>query len=198
MRHDIRLDGYAFALRPIERSDAALIVGLRSDPVRARYLHQIDLSIAAQEAYLDRYYGRPGDYYFVVENRATHTPEGLIGVYDIVPGPPSTAEWGRWIIQPGSLAGVESALLIYRVAFGLLGLDEVYARTIVENTAVVSFHDSSGLERRGVLKGHVRIGDQQFDCVEHVLTRSRWPEVEANLARRSELIGRRLGRGAIR
>jgi RimJ/RimL family protein N-acetyltransferase len=165
---------------------------LRGDLARARYLHQVDLSVPAQEAYLDRYFDRPGDYYFVVENRATLGGEGLIGVYDISSGPPSTAEWGRWIIRPGSLAAVESALLILRVAFDVFGLDEVYSRTILENTGVVSFHDSCNLPRRRIIPGHVRIGDITYNCVEHVASRATWPTLSERLTTRARQIGRRL------
>ena len=46
MRHDINITGYAFKLRPIELSDAQLIVDLRtSQPERSRFLHPISSDV---------------------------------------------------------------------------------------------------------------------------------------------------------
>jgi RimJ/RimL family protein N-acetyltransferase len=194
LRHEIYLRGPSFSLRPVRRSDAALIVRLRRDPDRARYLHPIEASIPAQEAYVAENLLREGDYYFVIERAATSEAEGLIAIYDVDPVA-RTAEWGRWILQPGSLAAVESALLIYRVAFDVLGLEEVVCRTFADNRPVVSFHDSCGLQKRAVLPSYFRLTEREADAVEHVLTRPLWPAVQDKLVARAERIGRRLERG---
>jgi hypothetical protein len=42
MRHDLRLAGHAYGLRPVELDDSEFIVTLRTcDPQRVRYLHPI-------------------------------------------------------------------------------------------------------------------------------------------------------------
>lgn len=181
MRHAIHIAGVRYRLRPIERGDAGLIVSLRGDPERTRFLHPIDLRIEAQEEYLERYFTREGDYYFVIE-RGEREAEGLIALYNLDAGTRSV-EIGRWVLRPGSPAAVESILLAYRVAFDVLGLEEVFCRTVVENTQALSFQDSCGLRRRAFLPGFVQLEGRPCDGVEHVLTRTRWPAVRERLTR---------------
>jgi len=188
MQHELSLEGRRFALRPVRRGDAAFIVALRRDPELGRYLHPTPPRVEDQEAWLDAYAARPGDYYFVVEDRVLGEPVGLIALYD-VDETAKTGEWGRWLIRRGSLAAVESALLIYRAAFERLALDTVYCRTVADNAPVVSFHDSSGAERLGVLRGHVVLAGRAHDAIEHRVTRPLWEEIRPRL----EALARRLG-----
>ena len=101
MRHELSLAGAAFGLRPVRDDDAAFIVGLRSDPELGRWLNPTSPNVADQLAWLARYYERTGDYYFVIERLSNGAAEGLIGLYDVEGG---EAEWGRWLLKPGSLA----------------------------------------------------------------------------------------------
>lgn len=182
MEHSIRIHGPHFALRPIALDDAALIVELRTDTERSRFMHAIAPDVAAQTAFLQAYLARLNDYYFVVESRQAGTPEGLISLYNIDPAE-QRGEAGRWILRPNSLAAVESVWLAYRVAIEQLALREVFCLTLADNQRVVSFHESCGLERRGLRPRDVQIHDQWHDRIEHVLTRERWPAVSRKLER---------------
>jgi len=193
MRHDIHLSGHAFSLRPIELSDAPLIVSLRGHARRTRYLHRIPLDLRAQEGYLNRYFDRDGDYYFVIDRLAADgdRAEGLIAIYD-VDVEHRRAEWGRWVIRPRSLAAIESAWLIYRVGFERLGLEEMYCHTLVDNTAALSFHDRAGLVRHRRLEGFVELDGERRDVIEHLLTRDQWRTTSVNLARRAQQLALRM------
>jgi RimJ/RimL family protein N-acetyltransferase len=180
VKHDLHVRGYAFGLRPITLEDAEFIVQLRSDPERTRFLHPIPLSVEAQRAYLERYFERENDYYFVVERHRDNFRVGLIGIYN-VNCEERTAEWGRWILRPGSLASVESVLRVYETAFDYLHFDEVYCRTVTENQRAVSFHDRYGLKRRAVLHGFFTLGHMTYDAVEHCLSRQDWPQVRQRM-----------------
>lgn len=193
MRHELSLRGEAFGLRPVADADAGFIVALRSDPELGRYLHATSTRVEDQLAWLAGYYERAGDYYFVIERLGSGEREGLISVYDVADG---QAEWGRWLLRPGSLAAVESAALIYRCAFDVLGLDAVCCRTLAANERVVSFHDSCGLTERRLLPAYVSQHGQDWDAVEHRLTRAAWPAVDARLGQLARLTARRLQRGA--
>lgn len=191
MRHDLTLAGPAFRLRPVSDADAALILQLRSDPQLNRYLHPTSPDLADQLAWLANYYERPGDYYFVVERRETGEPEGLISIYAINPDT-GEGEWGRWILRPGSLAVVESAWLIYCCAFEQLGLTDVYCRTLAENAAVVSFHDSCGIAERRLMVGYFDLGGCVADAVEHRVDRETWIRIAPQLEKFAWRIARRL------
>lgn len=193
MRHDIRLSGAAFGLRPVVATDAEFIVGLRSDATLNTFINPTSPLVQDQLDWIARYEQREGDYYFVIERLLDRSAEGLISLYDVVCG---EGEWGRWLLRPGSLAAVESAALIYRCAFDRLGLQAVFCRTVAANERVVSFHDSCGITERRVLPGHFEMRGQRWDAVEHRLTRVAWPAVDARLNHLAQLTARRLARAA--
>src|SRR5687767_14808238 len=83
MRHEIRVEGEAFALRPVDFPDAAFITELRSESDHTRYINPTPPGVAEQKQYLRQYFSRPGDYYFVVERISDRSREGLVAVYDV-------------------------------------------------------------------------------------------------------------------
>lgn len=190
MRHELTLDGPAFRLRPVTDADAERIVALRNDAERARYLHPGARTLAEQLAWLAAYYERPHDYYFAVQRRDTGQTEGFVALYEIDPER-SCAEWGRWILAPGSLAAAESAHLIYALAFQRLGLKRVYCRTVAANAQVVAFHDGLGLTRRE-LPGWFEWHGRRMDAVEHSLQRDQWRRIEPVLLTRCQRLARKL------
>jgi RimJ/RimL family protein N-acetyltransferase len=173
MRHNLGIEGSAFRLRPVRLEDAGFIVELRSDPERGRYLHRGATDAPAQEQWLRTYFKTPGDFYFIVENRSTGAAEGTAGIYNLNASR-RDAEWGRWIMRRGSLAALESACLIYRLAFENLDLACLYCRTIVENASALAFHDSFGVERVRRLPRYFQGDARPLDAVEGRLTRARW------------------------
>lgn len=193
MRHDVVEEGPAFRLRPVELADAAFIVMLRQEEELSRFVHPISQNVIDQEQYLRAYYERADDYYFIIERKDTGSAEGTIGLYDIDELARS-GEWGRWIVRPGSLAAVESALLIYRVAFTRLELNRVYCRTVAANTRVISFHNSSGLRLHRQLPKHFMLRGQEYDAVEHEIMRGDWSCSHAILYDRASRLARILTR----
>ena len=191
MRHDLKLEGLAFRLRPVTEADAPLILKLRGNPELNRFLHATSSRIEDQLHWLARYYERSGDYYFVVERAGGGAAEGVISLYDL-DALKKGAEWGRWILKPGSLAAVESAWLIYRCAFEMLDLDYVYCRTLADNAPVVAFHDSCGITARKLLPGHFELDGRSMDAVEHRVNRQDWPLIAPRLEKLAHMTARRL------
>ncbi len=180
MKHDISIEGYAYRLRPVTLRDAKFIVDLRTDDLLGKFLNPTSGKISDQEEYISKYFDRPGDYYFIVERLGVDAPEGLVAVYDI-DEKHRIAEWGRWIIKRGSMAAVESTLLIYRIAFEILGLDTVYCRTVIANESAVSFQDATGVSRYRIMKDYAKLCNGVYDSVEHRVRKEEWPEVKINL-----------------
>jgi len=193
MRHELTLEGYAFRLRPITDGDAALVVELRSNPALNRYLHPSSNRVEDQLAWLASYYRRERDYYFVVERRTNRAPEGFISIYEIDASSLS-GYWGRWVLKPGSLAAVESTWLIFRTAFELLALNCAYSRTVAENQAVVSFHDSysSGIADRRLLPQYFQLGGRTLDGIEHRVDHACWVNISPRLERLAQMIARKI------
>lgn len=174
MRHSVSLACLRYRLRPVSLEDATFIVELRNDPVLSKYLHEISPRVEDQVSWLERYFARPDDYYFIVEDADSGERHGTIGIYDIEDNA-SGAQWGRWILKHGSIAALESAWLICEAGFSKLGLASLSSRTLVENPRVVSFHDSFGALRTGVLEGHFLVGGERKSAIEHRIEASEWP-----------------------
>lgn len=167
MKHSIKIMGFSYLLRPVEKQDAKFIIDIRlEDEKRNCFIHKISKDISLQEKWIENYFDRKDDYYFVIENIFTGMPEGLIGLYDIKD---DKAEWGRWVIKKGSMSATESVDLMCQVAFKNLKLKEIYSRTIQDNISVVSFHDSIKEKRRGTLKDFFELEGIKYNAVEHYI-----------------------------
>lgn len=170
MKHTLFLDGYCYKLRPVNINDAAFILKIRlEDRERNKYIHEIPNDISLEEQWIKKYYEREGDYFFIIENKFTGLNEGIISIYDEKDG---KAEWGRWVLQKGSMASVESVYLLYKIAFDYLKLEELYCRTVKNNESVISFHESTGLKTRSILKEFFVLNDFKYDAVEQYINRS--------------------------
>jgi len=168
VKHELYSEGIGYRLRPVRLDDAQFIIDLRlEDPDRNQYIHKISPDLNLQEAWLVNYFEREGDFYFVIENKINGEPEGLIGIYDIEN---NKAEWGRWVIRRGSLAATESLDLLFKLSFDILGLDELYSRTISDNDRVVALHDSLPQLTRGLLEKYLEVNGTQYDVIEHYTT----------------------------
>jgi RimJ/RimL family protein N-acetyltransferase len=176
--HDITRRGELVSLRPVTRDDAQFILDLRTDEILGRHLHKTSPELDAQIAWMERYFERQGDWYFIIEETSSGVPVGTVAIYDA--DARTAAEWGRWIVRPGAMAAPESALLLYCVAFDDLRFDSVYCRTREANSHVVSFHDAVGLERVGT-----ELDDEGEVLVRQRLTKARWDDVRASLERRA-------------
>ena len=190
MKHKISVEGFGYRLRPVKLSDAAFIIAVRlEDAERNKFIHAISPDVSAQEKWIENYFLREGDYYFVVENRVTGEGEGLIGVYDVKDG---KAEWGRWVIKKDSLAAVESVDLAYRAAFERIGLNELYCRTVQDNTEVVSFHESIGEKTRRVIENAFEINGNAYNAVEQYADKEIfYGEIHPLLERKAAMIFKR-------
>lgn len=178
MEHSIRVTCARYRLRPVTLEDAAFIVELRSDPLLNRYLHEISPRVEDQVAWLERYFARPDDYYFIVEDADSVERHGAIGIYEIE-NDVAHAQWGRWILKRGSMAALESVWLICEAAFSRLRLASVSSRTLAENPRVVSFHDSFGALRTAVLEDHFLVRGEHKTAIEHRVTFANWPALRA-------------------
>lgn len=178
MRHSITLTCVRYRLRPVTLADAPFIIELRTDHLLGRFLHETSSRVEDQVAWLERYFSRPDDYYFIVEDADSGEQHGAIAIYD-VDRDAANAQWGRWILKRDSMAALESAWLIYEAGFSRLRLASLSSRTLVDNPWVVSFHDSFGASRVSVLEGHFLVGGERKSAIEHCIKVAEWPALRA-------------------
>lgn len=171
------------SLRPVETSDASLILSLRNDQARGQYLNHVGHDRAAQELWILNDSKRPDTRYFSA--RRDSEIEGFLGLMNIS-FEHREAEWGRWILKPNSRFAVASVFLLYKFCFEELGLESVYCRTVTDNSQVISFHDGCGLCRGPLLKNHFSIRGSAYDAQEHRLDRPNWILIKERLGRIAE------------
>lgn len=146
-----RVDGPHLSLRLAVPEDAPYIYALRIDPRYNKHLSVVSGTVADQRAWIERYKAREQagrEYYYAIERRSDATPCGLVRLYDI------TADqftWGSWILDHNkpAKAALESALLIYRIGFQLLGLSGSKFDVRRDNLRTLAFHRRFGAVETG-------------------------------------------------
>jgi RimJ/RimL family protein N-acetyltransferase len=195
MRHEVKMEGYAFRIRPVTPLDAEFILSLRThDFKRLKFVHRVKNNLSDQVDWINSYYERPDEYYWIIEKKVGGIPQGTISIYNW-DFQSNSAEWGRWILKDDSLGAVESALLLYRVAFELLGLKFIYSITVAENARVVSFHNSVGARHVKTLEKYFVLDDVTYDAYQHEvsiddfeLVKNRLNPIAASIATKIERV----------
>jgi RimJ/RimL family protein N-acetyltransferase len=190
MQHNFTLYEKSFKIRPINNQDAEFCLTLRNNPVLNSFLNSTSTKVEDQINWLEKYYEKDDDFYFVIEKLKDNTKEGLIALYDI-DFENKTAEWGRWILMPGSLAAVESALMIYKFAFHHMNLEKIYSRTVSLNEKTVSFHDSCGIIEKKILKNYFNFNGNLVNSIQHTVTKDTVDDVIFKLENLSKLLFRK-------
>jgi RimJ/RimL family protein N-acetyltransferase len=188
MQHALQMEGFGVRLRPVRLEDAPFIVWLRGlDHVKGR-IGDSAADAAGQQAWLEKYFARAGDYYFVIET-AGGVPVGAYGVYDIVG---TSAESGRWIVRPEVPAAIPSAMLAFDLAFGRLGLSELRVKTVATNRSVLSLNRKFGLRQTGITPAGQVIGGKPVDLVHFLLRAQDWADVREGIRPLAELAGKQV------
>ena len=118
-----KIDGVQLSLRLVQPEDAPYIHGLRTDPTYNGHLSTVTGTVEDQRSWIEAYKTREAagsEYYFVVE-RKDGVRCGVVRLYDVTGG---QFTWGSLILDHNKprKAALESALLIYRYGFEVLGL----------------------------------------------------------------------------
>ncbi len=96
MHHALNEEGFGIRIRPVRMDDATFIVCLRHQEHARGRLGDSANDVAAQERWLENYFERAGDYYFIAE-----TLHGFpVGTTSIYGQSGDTAETGRFVVCP--------------------------------------------------------------------------------------------------
>lgn len=134
------ISGKNINLRLAVETDAEFILDLRLNPLLNKFIGQTDPSIEKQKVWIKSAFEKPSDFHFIIENKQGE-PYGTVAIYNI-DYENGTAEWGRWVMKPGSFVffSVESTILILNFAFMRLGLKKLTGSANNKNIPVVNFH----------------------------------------------------------
>jgi RimJ/RimL family protein N-acetyltransferase len=173
MHHSLSAEGFGVRLRPVQMDDAPFIVWLRNlDHARGR-VGDSAADTAAQQAWLEAYFQRQGDYYFIIETLGGNA----LGAYGIYDKTGDSAESGRWIVRPEVPAAVPSAILAFEIAFDQLRLRELRVKTVSTNTNVLSLNRKLGFQQTRIEPGAQIIGGKPVDMIHFLLEAKEWPKV---------------------
>jgi len=186
MYHSLHTEGYGIRLRPVRMEDAAFIVWLRNQEHVKGKVGDSATDVAGQEAWLEAYFKREGDYYFIPETPGG-IPLGTTSIYDIHG---TRGEKGRHIMRPEVMeVGVPAGMLATDLAFGKLGLHELYSTSVSTNLPVHSLHRKSGFKQVGIRRAAQFIGGEPVDLVEFILKAEDWPRFRDRLSSLAHLAG---------
>lgn len=180
MDHDITVTQYGIRLRPVRVADAAFISELRHSPHARGKIGDSEVSVRAQEQWIERYLKRANDWYFIIETTRDNGMVGTLGIYNVAG---QRGEWGRWVIKPGIPASPASAWLAFHVCFDCFMLEEVYGYVLETNKEVLSLHKRIGNFCAGI-GPEVRIIDgNPIRTLEFKTVRANWPAMSERLER---------------
>lgn len=144
------IKGNRLRLRIVDLTDAPYVHALRVNPVYNQYLSPITGTAEDQRKWIEAYKSREAkglEYYFVIE-RLDDIPCGVVRLYDIGA---DDFTWGSWILDQNKppKAALESALLIYRLGFEILGLKKSVFDVCYDNKNTIAFHRRFGATEIG-------------------------------------------------
>lgn len=169
-----RVRGPNLVLRLVQPEDAAYVYGLRTNPAYNRHLSEVRGTVADQRHWIEGYKAREAagsEYYYVIE-RSDNVPCGVVRLYEIRQ---ESFTWGSWILDQNKThkAALESAFLVYSIAFDILDLYYAHFKVARENEVTISFH-----LRFGAVQTHVAGQDACF-----VYTRDKFDVEEERFTR---------------
>lgn len=145
------LEGHNLRFRLVQPEDAAYTQNLRASPDHGHHLSAVAPSADAQRAWTEGYKAREAagrEFYFVIERRDDDARCGVVRLYDVTQ---SSLTWGSWIldINKPAKAALDSALLIYRIAFGALKCGRAVFDVRADNAHTLAFHRRFGAIETG-------------------------------------------------
>lgn len=141
------LSAKTIQLRLIEPTDAEFVLSLRLDNRYNSYISKVVDDLEMQRRWINEYKRdeeKKLQFYFIIE-RLDGTPCGTVRIYDLKP---DSFCWGSWILNENKTryAAIESALLVYKYGFEVLGYEKCHFEVMKDNSKVIDFHRKFGAE----------------------------------------------------
>ena len=132
------------SFRLVSLNDAEFILSLRVDESKNKHLSSVENDLNAQKEWIESYKKREKnnlEYYYIIVIGKEKL--GAVRLYDFKG---DSFSWGSWILKKGAppYAAIESALLVYEIAFYKLGFKRSHFDVRKGNKKVVDFHSRFG------------------------------------------------------
>jgi RimJ/RimL family protein N-acetyltransferase len=169
------LIGPTLYLRPLEKTDAALVMGWLNDPEVNRTLQTcFPINLAFEEAFIEK--ASPDDLRLVVVIRASDKPIGVVGLHEpdarnrhagfgIAIG--AKEDWGKGY-------GTEATRIVVQHAFATLNLNRVWLKVYENNPHGLRAYENVGFKKEGVLRQDNFREGRYWDTIIMGLLREDW------------------------
>ncbi|MFC1237543.1 GNAT family N-acetyltransferase [Vibrio sp. F74] len=139
------LESKTIKLRLVEVEDADYILSLRRDKRYNSFISKVDDDVSAQKSWIEAYKineKNQDEFYFIIE-RTDGTKCGTVRLYDFIK---NSFCWGSWILDENKtrFSAIESAFLVYKFGFEVLGFEQSHFEVDKKNKKVISFHNKMG------------------------------------------------------
>ena len=160
------IEGERVLLRRMSRADAAEVVRMRAEPeVQAQLFSARPPTMEEHLRWLAEVEARDDLHAFMIVERTSGRSVGTIGLSHI-DRENRRAEYGVLIGEPdarGKGLAAEASRLLLAYAFGTIGLRRVYLHVLARNGDALRLYRRVGFQPEGVLRRHVRKGDEFLD-----------------------------------
>lgn len=143
MIYDEIINGKTIIIRSTTVDDAAFIVDIRNDEEKNRYVHPVANDIPTEIRWIEKQRKLEGDFFFTIIRKNDGNLLGNVAIYNINKNN-NCGELGRWVSYGTAVENLETILLVHDFAFGILGLDYVYTKTLSCNKCVANFWQRFG------------------------------------------------------
>jgi RimJ/RimL family protein N-acetyltransferase len=172
-------------MRPVQLDDAPFIVRLRNlDYVKGK-VGDSAADVPSQERWLQSYFKREGDYYFIIET-LSEIPLGTLAIYNLNE---TRAEIGRIVIRPGVVAGVPACFLLLDLFYEKMGMTQVRATSVASNERAHSLLRRLGFSQVKVGAGSQVIGGQTVNTLHFVQNAEDWLHAREKLIPQAQRAG---------
>ncbi|WP_303322213.1 GNAT family N-acetyltransferase [Cloacibacillus evryensis] len=173
------LCGYGIRLRPVTISDAEFILDIRNMPHVKGKVGNLNLTVEQERSWLSQNIADPLDYFFIVESLSS-VRLGTIGVYNI-DFETLTAESGRIVIIPGSLAALPACILLNEFCFQQLNIKKLIGWVVSSNIEVISFNQQLGYAITHTAHKELQSKAQEVGTTHLELTKIKWQRQKEKL-----------------
>ncbi|MCT4716369.1 GNAT family N-acetyltransferase [Enterobacteriaceae bacterium H18W14] len=148
MFNDLKARSIEFRL--VEEDDAEFIYNLRINETYNTHLSKVSGNITSQREWIKSYKLRESEkseFYFIILRSDNKKKIGTVRLYDFIQQKKSFC-WGSWILNQDKTtsSAIESALLVYNIAFQQLGFERCHFDVRKDNVKVIQFHKKLGAE----------------------------------------------------
>ena len=177
MIHSISAEGFGIRHRPVQMEDAPFLVWLRNLDHAKGKVGDSATDVATQETWLQAYFQRDWDYYFIIET-ACSVPVGAWGIYDITG---QSGEVGRWIMRPKTPAAIPAIIPGFEIAFEQLKLHTLRTRVVSTNRRVILLDQQMGFKETHTTPAAQIIGGKPVDMIHMEMHSEHWPMTRKTL-----------------